>query len=267
MVRSQWAGVKVLQQQSLAEHGSISCCYKRKTWCVIVCNCNGVLFCSLRTDFSCLCWGCVAARMATWVVKNDGIWQEGSPSGTNRHHQKNGLGGATQEWSAHSLCWYLSGFSRHTTFLEHLELNIPESYRKPTADSEKSRPFDIKIYPWQVYCLQVSWRKIFYIACIASVMLDAVPKLKRIGTAFMSPSCRCVAKSPSMRFQHTWRFSTSSAINTSSLGKKSYHQCPWLLSSSSLVYWWLRWRNLVQKANAGQETPETQFPLWKTWQD
>lgn len=147
MVRSQWAGVKVLQQQSLAEHGSIFCCYKRKTWCVIVCNCSGVLLCSLRTDFSCLCWGCVAARMATWVVKSDGIWQEGSPSGTNRHHQKNGLGGATQECSAHSLCWCLSGFSRHTTFLEHLELNIPESYRKPTADSEKSRLLTPKSTP------------------------------------------------------------------------------------------------------------------------
>ena len=33
MVRSQWAGVKVLQQQSLAEHGWIFGCYKRKTWC------------------------------------------------------------------------------------------------------------------------------------------------------------------------------------------------------------------------------------------
>ncbi len=116
----------------------------------------------------------------------------------------------------------------------------------------------------QVYCLQISWRKIFYVSCIAAVMLDAVPQLKRICTAFMSPSCRRVwalqsRQVVSIRYQPTWRFSTSSAINISSLGKKYYLQCPWLLSSSSLLYWWLRWQNLVQKANAGQETAETQF--------
>lgn len=33
----------------------------------------------------------------------------------------------------------------------------------------------ISVWFFKVYCLQISWRKIFYVACIAAVMLDAVP--------------------------------------------------------------------------------------------